>query len=149
MEQGNISNEVSPRLLIVWENLLGLLPSKQHEVKARAYLKIKRHKAAVNTFVLNEELARRIWDITWRLKYSVDVITWIGPDFATALSARIDREDLPIGHVTYEDSQQFARKLAYLQHVAAIYDPDPSHRFTWGSRGRIVSPHRPDLIGVL
>lgn len=149
MEQGDISNEVSPRLLIVWEHLLGILPSKQHEAKARGYLKIKRYKQAANTFVLNEELARRIWDITWRLKFSVDVVTWIGPEFAIALSERIDREDLPIGHVTYEEPHQFARKLAYLQHVAAVYDPDPSHQFAWGSKGRIISPARPDLVGVL
>lgn len=148
MEGGDISNEVSPRLLIVWENLLGLLPTKTHEAKVGAYLRFKRYSRAVDVYVLNKTLADRIWDVTWRLKYSVDLITWLGPDFATALRERIDNEDLPIAHITAENPDQFARKLAYLPHVAAIYDPDPRHRFTFGSRGRIISPTSPDLVGA-
>jgi len=148
MQGGDISNEISPRLLIVWENLLGLLPTKADEAKASTYLRFKRYSRAVDVFTLNAALADRIWDVTWRFKYSVDVITWLGPEFADALRGRLDHEDLPIGHITAEDPQQFARRLAYLQHVAAIYDPDPSHRFTFGARGRIISPARPDLIGA-
>jgi hypothetical protein len=147
MERGDISNEVSPRLVIVWENLLGLLPTKAHEAKVSTYLKFKRYGRAVNVFELNEMLARRIWDVTWRLKFSVDVVTYVNDDFADEVRDRLDREDLPVGHVWHKTPQVLARELAYMPHVAAIYDPNPSHRFTYGSKGRIISPQNPDLIG--
>lgn len=147
MQGGDISNEVSPRLVIVWEHLLGLLPTKTHEAKVSTYLKFKRYSRAAEVFELNEMLASRIWDVTWRLKYSVDVVTWI-PNFADAVRDRIEHEDLPIGHVTSENPNALARKLAYLPHLAAIYDPNPEHQFTFGSRGRIISPANPNLIGA-
>jgi hypothetical protein len=149
VQGGDISNEVSPRLVVVFENLLGLLPTKAHEAKVSTYLKFKRYQRAVNVFELNELLARRIWDVTWRLKFSVDVVTYVGDEFAEAVRERIDREDLPIGHVWHKTPQVLARELAYMPHVAAIYDPNPSHQFTFGSKGRIISPHDPsmNLIG--
>lgn len=140
MEKGDISNEVSPRLLLVFENLLGILPDKKAEAKAAAYLRIRQYKRACNVFQINEPLASRIWDVTWRLKYSVDVITWVNEKFADEVRDRLDREDLPIAHVTYENPSAFARKIAHMPYVAAIYDPDPAHQFTFGGRGRVLSP---------
>lgn len=149
MEGGDISNRVAPRLLIVFENLLGLLPSKADQAKVSSYLKFKRWKRAADVFVLNDMLAARIWDVTWRLDYSVDVLTYIGPEFRAALEERINDEwDLPIGHVLFERPENLARKLAYMAHVAAIYDPNPSHQFTYGSRSRIISAANPDLVGA-
>lgn len=148
MQGGDISNEVSPRLVIVWENLLGLLPTKTHEAKVASYVKFKRWNRAVNVFELNETLAARIWDVTWRLKFSVDVITWGTEQFADAVRERIDREDLPIGHVTAETPHVLSRKLAYMPHIAAIYSADPAHQFTFGSKGRIISPSNPQIVGA-
>lgn len=147
MQGGDISNEIAPRLVVVWENLLGLLPTKAHEAKVSGYMKFKRYKRAVDVYELNDMLARRMWDVTWRLKYSIDVVTYVNDQFADAIRARIDFEDLPVGNVWYENPQALARKLAYMPHVAAIYDPDPSHQFTFGSRTRIISPMNPDLLG--
>lgn len=149
MQGGDISNEVVPRLVIVFENLLGLLPSKVDEAKLASYLRFRRWKRAANLFTLNEMLAARIWDVTWRLNFSVDVITYIGPEFAEALEHRIDREGLPVGHVWHEDPYVLARKLAYMPHVACVYDPDPRHQFTYGSKGRLVSASNPNLIGAM
>lgn len=148
MQGGDISNQVAPRLVIVFENLLGLLPSKTAEAKAASFIKFKRWNRAVNVFEINEALARRIWDVTWRLNFSVDVLTYVSPEFAEAVEKRMEREDLPVGHVWFEEPNVLARKLAYMPHVACVYDPDPRHQFTYGSKGRIISPANPNLIGA-
>lgn len=148
MEGGDISNLVVPRLVIVFENLLGLLPTKADEAKAAAYIRFGRWNRAARVFQINEALAARIWDVTWRLNYSVDVLTYVSPDFATAVAKRIDKEDLPVGNVWFDEPHLLARRLAYMPQVAAIYDPDPAHQFTYGSKGRIVSPVNPNLIGA-
>lgn len=141
MEGGDLSNEVVPRLLFVFENLLGLLPTAKHEAQAVKYFRRKQYTKALSVFEVNEPLAQRIWDMTWRLKFSVDLVTWIPNPFKNYLSDWVDQQDLPIGHVTHQNPTTFARKLSYMPHVAALFDPDPSHQFTWGSKGRIVNPY--------
>lgn len=148
MEGGDISNEQSARLVIVFENLLGTLPNAAAVTRTKRLVSRGRWTEAVESFALNEALAARIWDVVWRLKYSVDVVTWISPEFRDALEARIDREDLPVGHVLHDKPTTLARKLPYMPYVAAIYDPDPQHRFLFGSKTRILSPAHPDLIGA-
>lgn len=148
MQGGDISNQVVPRLVIVFENLLGLLPTKTAEAKAASYLRFKRWNRAVNVYEINEGLARRIWDVTWRLDFSVDVITYVSEEFAEAVEKRLEREDLPIRSVWFTEPHLLARKLAYMPQVACIYDPDPHHVFTFGSKGRIISPADPNLIGA-
>ena len=141
MEGGDISNEVSPRLLFVFENLLGLLPTGEHVGQVLRFYKKKRYAKAIEVFEVNEQLAHRIWDMTWRLKSSIEVVTWIPNSFHLYVKQWIEEQDLPISNVSYENPTLFARKLSYMPHVAAIFDPDPAHQFTWGSKGRILSPY--------
>ena len=147
MQRGDISNEIVPRLVIVFENLLGILPNKRAEAKVSTYLRLKQWKRAVNTYEIHEPLAHRIWDITWRLHYQVEVCTYLGPDFGKALRERLDDEDLPISRVWDTKPHTLARKLAHMPYVAAIYDPDPGHQFTYGSKGRVLTPGTTHLLG--
>lgn len=149
MQGGDIGNTVVPRLVIVWENLLGLHTTKAAEAKFLSYMRFKRYKRAVGTFEINEHLARRIWDVTVRMNFSVDLVTHLGgEDFAEALSERIDRENLPLGHVWFEEPNQLARDLAYRIDIAAVFFADPRHLLTYGSKGRLLSAATPDLIGA-
>lgn len=150
MQGGDISNLVVPRLVIVWDGLLGILPSKTAEAKFDTYMRFKRYKRAINLYRINEPLAARIWDLTWRLNFSVDVVTFTGgDDFAEHVEKRIERENLPIGHVWFEEPHLLARSLAYRPDIAAVFDANPNHVFTYGSKGRIVSPSQPNLVGAL
>lgn len=150
MQNGDIGNTVVPRLVIVWEHLLGLLPDKADEAKFATYLRFHRWRRAVNVFAVNQALAQRIWDVTFRLNFSVDVVTFLGgEDFADAIQERIDRENLPIGHVWFEDPQQLARSLSYRPDIACVFSPDPHHLLTFGSKGRTLNPARPDLHGAM
>lgn len=150
MQGGDISNQVVARIVIVWDNLLGVLPSKPAEAKFSTYMRLKRWKRAVGLYEINELLARQIWDLTWRYDYSVDVVTFLGgDDFAEAVEARLDREGLPIGHVWYEPADSLARSLAYRPTVACVIHANPHHQFTFGSKGRILDPSSPSLVGVI
>jgi hypothetical protein len=149
MQGGDIGNTVVPRLVIVFENLLGLHPTKASEAKFGSYMRFKRYKRAVDTFEINEQLARRIWDITVRMNFSVDLVTHLGGTaFAEALQERIDGENLPLGHIWYEDSTQLARNLAYRIDIAAVFFADPRYTLTYGSKGRLISASHPDIIGA-
>jgi hypothetical protein len=150
MQGGDISNQVVARIVIVWDNLLGIIPSKPAEAKFSTYLRFKRWKKAVGLYEINEHLARGIWDLTWRHDFAVDVVTFIGGDpFAEAIEQRLEREGLPIGHVWYETPDSLARSLAYRPSVACVIHADTHHQLTFGSKGRLISPESPNLMRAI
>lgn len=151
MQNGDISNEVSPRLVVVFEGLLGVLPERREsafEFAARTFgRRASQAKRSVNSYEINEPLARVIWDTIWRYRYSVDVVTYLGEDFAGALEERLDRENLPIGRVWADEPHKLARRIAHMPDVAAIYDNE--HHLMYGSKGRTLPAAPTTLIGAL
>jgi len=151
MKDGDISNAVSPRLLVVWEGLIALPPNAADTSRITSWVKARRSgktRATIDSFTLNDTMAKHIWDVTVRRGYSVDTVTFLGAEFLPHIEAWIDRYDLPIGHVTNESPDNLARRLAYMPHVAAVYDPEPSRRYTYGGKGRLMNPESPDFFGV-
>lgn len=147
MEKGDISNEVSPRLVVVFEGLIASLPEG---AKARAQydslVKKEKWSEALALFEINELMAKHVLDLVWRQRFTVDVVTFIGPEMAELIEKRMDDEGIPIGRVFHTSSVLLGRSVAYRPDIAVIYDPDPSHRFTYGSKGRIMSPSAPNFF---
>jgi hypothetical protein len=134
-------------MVVVFEGLLGLLPDVKARTTEQAYRRAHRWQRAVNAYEINELMAKHIWDVVWRFHYSVDICTYLGDDMADAITERLDRENLPVGNVFATQPNLLARRIALMPNIAAIYDPDPAHRFTYGSKGRFLSPTNPNLMG--
>jgi hypothetical protein len=151
MERGDISNEVVPRLVIAYEGMLGILPEKSErvtELVARRFGRRQRAvKRTVEAYEINDPLARLIWDTTWRFRYSVDVVTYLGEDAVEPLEERLDREGLPIGRVWSDEPQRLSRRLPYMPDVAAVFDNE--HHLIYGSKGRMLPAVPTTLIGAL
>jgi len=148
---GDISSQVEPRLLVVFEGLLGIHADARARAKYSAAMKLHRYGAAIRTFELNEQLQRVIWDVTYgRFNYAVDVVTFLGAKLVDPLRDLIDEQGLPIGHVTYTDRLLLARSLNYRLDVAGVFYPAATHPdFTFGSKGYAVDPSNPILMGAL
>lgn len=148
MQKGDISNVMSPRLLVVFENLVGLLPEPQDRARYATYLRLHQWKRAVNCYQPNETLAKVLWDLTYgRFSYTLDCVTWLDDRLVEHVESWLDREGLPFSKFHHYDPTKLARRIATMPDVAAIYDPDPAHRFLWGSKGRIVSPENTTQMG--
>lgn len=152
MEGGDIDNSIVPRLVIAFEGTLGIPRERRPEnrlvVGLRQFGKRKAQTAQVLAdFDINEPLARVIWDTTWRYGYTIDVVTYLGEDFARALEARLDEENLPISSVWADEPHKLARAIAYRPDIAAIFDND--HHLFYGSKGRTLPPGATSLIGAL
>lgn len=147
MLKGDIDNRVSPRLVVVFEGLLGLLPTPRARGAESLARKAHQWTRAVRQYEINELAAKKIWDVTWRKGHTIDVITWLGDDFAEALQSRLDDENLPVSRVYSTEPHHLARSITYQLDIAAIYDPDPSHAFTFGGKGRHLSPDQAHLLG--
>lgn len=147
MEKGDLSNEVVPRLLVVFEGLLGYLPDTTTRAKFAVECKFHRWKQALNCFVVNERMARLIVDAAWRYKYAVDVVTFLGEEFDELLPPLLDdRWQLPIGNCWAEDPTVLARRLAYAPTIAGVFHAMPDLQHTFGSKGVLVDPNHPHLI---
>lgn len=152
MQGGDISNEVVPRLVLAFEGTLGIPREKKPENRfVGGFRQFGRRKAlaehAVADFDINEPLARVVWDTVWRYGYAIDVVTYLGEDFARALEARLDEENLPISSVWADEPHKLARSIAYRPDIACIYD-NTNHLF-YGSKGRFLPEHPTTLIGAL
>jgi hypothetical protein len=151
MERGDISNEVTPRLVVVFEGMLGTLPERREsafEFAARTFgRRAQQQKRAVSAYEINEPLAHVIWDTVWRHRYSIDVVTYLGEEFAEALTERLDVEGLPIGRVWADEPHKLARRIAHMPDVAAIYDNE--NHLMYGSKGRTLPAAPTTLIGGL
>lgn len=149
MEKGDISNVISPRMLVVFEHLVGLLPTPADRAKYSTMVRLHQWKRAVNTFEPNELLSKHLWDMTYgRYSYTLDCVTWLPEEMEEYVHEWLDREGLPFSQYHRYDPTKLARRIATMPDVAFIYDPDPKHRFLFGSKGRIVSPDAPNLMGV-
>jgi hypothetical protein len=132
---GDISNEVSPRLLFVFEGTVGRLPSKAAEAKEKVQCKLKRWDKAVECWEIPERAYALLWDVTWRYNYRFDIVTYRPKGFAKALGQRLDDEGLPVGRVWNSSPVLLAKKLAFMPDVRFVYDADPTRHLTYGGRG--------------
>lgn len=143
MKGNDLANFPVPKDILVFEGLLGYLPdAKIARVEAKFRAKGKWDQA-VACYQINELLARKVWDLTWRQTGSfidLELITYLGYEFAQALERRMDRESMPFSSVWYEDPNVLARSLALRPDIRTVYDPDPDHRFRFGGKGRHLEP---------
>jgi hypothetical protein len=142
MDKGDLSNEVIPRILLVFEGVVGWLPPENKKTYDKLVRKGQWY-YAVYEWELNDLMLRKIWDVMFRQSRELDIITYIGGQpFADALAARLDEEDVPVRRVWYTTPAILSRKIALMPDVAAVFDPDPAHQFTYGGKGRVItSPH--------
>lgn len=135
MQGGDISNEVAPRLLFVFEGTLATVPSKTAEAKEKLQCRLKRWAAAAELWEISEQASILLWDVAWRYNFRFDIVTYKPAGFARALKDRLDEEGLPAAKVWHSSPQLLAKKLAFMPDVAYVYDSDPTRLFTYGGRG--------------
>lgn len=145
MQRGDLSNELVPRLVLVFENLVGIVPKGPSRVSYEGFLRTKRWKRAIPYLLVNDLLAKQMWHVTWHLHYQLEVVTFLHEDAVQPISDWIDVQDLPVHRVWYSDPNKLARKIATMPDLAVIFDPDPRHALTFGRKGRIINPASPDI----
>lgn len=135
MQGGDLSNEVAPRLLFVFENTVATLPTKAAAAREKAALRLRRWDTAVAQWEISERAYALLWDVTWRYNYRFDIVTYKPACFAKALRQRLDDEGLPVGNVWASSPTLLSKKLAFMPDVRYVYDADGSRLFTYGGRG--------------
>jgi hypothetical protein len=149
--KGNdLGNSVVPRDALVWEGLLGLINDPRVAKQEKKFREKEQWDNAVACYEVNELLARKIWDLTWRWSMEIELLTYLGVEFAQSLEKRMEREDMPFRRVWFDKPNLLARRIATMPNLRTIYDPDPNHQFLYGHRGRIIAPENAHyLLGAM
>jgi hypothetical protein len=147
--KGELSNEVPARILVVFENLIGILPDTKTKALEKLARKRKKWDLAASYYQLNVPTSRGIRDLYRRHHYRVDVITFTDPLFVPAIRDRMDSRNLLFGDVYYYDMEELLSDLTYDPWIVAVLDPDPAHLLTYGSRGRLTTPQDLNLMQLI
>lgn len=136
MQYGDLSAQIVPRLVLVFEGSLGFLEAS----KVGQFNKLGSAglwDAAARCWDLNDMMMRKIWDVVWRQSFQLEVVTYAGPpSLAESLQERFEEENLPISRTLASTAERMARRLSYAPDIAYVYDTDPRHVMMYGGKGR-------------
>lgn len=149
MLKGELSNERLPRVLVVFEGLVGILPDVKSTALEALARKRKKWDVAVGYYQLNIPTSGGMRDLYWRHNYRVDVITFIDPALVSPIRDRLDSRNLLFGDVHYYTMPELLSDLTYDRSILGVLDPDPGHALSYGSRGRYCSPDQLNLMQIL
>lgn len=149
MMKGELSTSVLPRIYIVFEGLVGIIPDTKSRALEALHRKRKDWRKAANQYVLNEPTKQGLRDAYFRYNFRVDVLTFYGSDFADAVRDRLDQKSLLFGDVVAYDQGELLHELTYDRSIMAVLDPAPERMLTWGSKGRHCTPDQLNLMGLI
>jgi hypothetical protein len=128
-----------PRVCVVFEGAVAFLDSKDERLFTKL-LEKEHYGAALQLFKLNELAVKVIWDRAWKYDLRIDIITYFGGDeFAEAIRASLEAEELPFNNVWYTRPDILARKATWTQDLQRIYDPFEAHVGLFGQKGRYLT----------
>ena len=149
MRRGELSSETLPRVYVVFEGLVGLLPDTKSRTLEAVARKRKKWQQAADYYQLNINASQGMRDLYWRHRFRVDVITFIDPAMVSAIRDRLDSRSLLFGDVHYFDTDMLLSEIKYDPAILGILDPDPARILTWGSKGRYCTPAQFNLMSIL
>lgn len=139
MRKGELSTEVLPRLYIVFEGLVGILPDTKSKALETLHRKRKQYDKAVAQYTLSEPTKQGLRDLYWRYNFRVDVLTFYGQEFADAVRDRLDSRNLLFGDVVTYDESELLYELTYDRSIMLVLDPAEERVLRWGRKGRFVT----------
>lgn len=144
MEGGDISNHILPKSLVVWENLIGIPPNTPLRMRSQLFGRVGKWEIAVNSYRPNSLAVAELIRVTYGGGRNVDLVTFLPKEAEHYVQVWLETWNIP-GRVEATTPTELARNIVYWPNVVRIYDPDESHGFTYGGRGRHVNPYAPDF----
>jgi hypothetical protein len=141
VQGGDISNQVLPRIGIVWEGLLALRPKSFTAFTAS---RRNRWKKIVDGHEPNRLALSSLTRLHHRGTYGVDAITFMPEGAAPHIEDWLSEHQVLVNLIV-TTPDDLAKDLVYWPHVLKVYDPDPNHSLRYGGKGRHANPTSPDF----
>lgn len=136
MQRGDISNDIPPRVIVLFNGLLGEIPDKQQPL-ARIHRAVHRYKKVAWLYEIDPQVRNRLHDLTWRVGMRCDVALIDHEQVALEMEHRFARMNLAISYVyPVIDVQDLVKRLAYMPEVLYVVHGLPEAQLTFGLKGR-------------
>jgi hypothetical protein len=135
---GDLSNRTAPRVLIVFEGLIGNLPAAKVPDYEK-YVAEERWDEVIYQFDFNSSVLNRILYLTWNADYNFHVVTWFPPAAATAIEAKLEELSIPVRSVFSTTPEKLAKILVNNPDIVTVYDVVHQHVLTFGSKAQLVT----------
>lgn len=136
MQGGDISNEVAPRIIFIFEDTIGAIAAPDQRRHDR-YVRRGRYRRAARMWELSKHAVRVLHDLERRSPYNVDIATYLDPDEAEHIEDRLESIALPFGHFLVTNTEEMARVIVNQPQVAAVFDGNRARQFAYGGKGRV------------
>ena len=161
MFANDLDNTPVDRVIVIWDDLLGVRPKAEAEISApdpsdvpafellrKALIKLRSINASHARWRINPLAEAACNHLNWAADVGVEIVT-----FDTEGQDEIERL-LADSQVPYQDfyattSEDLARNTAWRIDVQRIYTPNPEHRFRYGARTRVVSADACEIDSLL
>ena len=136
MLNGDLSNKISPRILLIFEGAVGICLDKGKHDKL---MKQGRWAGAVAQWTWNEPVIRRILWLFHKKDITFELVTFIGEFFAEELEQAAGEDDIPFHRVWWTTPERLGRSIAYMPDLSCVYDPEPTRWLMYGSKGKFLT----------
>ncbi len=137
MKNGDLSNTPTPRLVAVFEGLTATLSPDAMPLYDK-YVRKNQWWNAVELYLLNELVLRKILDLVWRHNFNINLVTWMPEDAAVAITETMDDQNIPVRGCFSSSPEILARQLPYNPDIIKVYHAQTELALTFGSRGEYV-----------
>lgn len=136
MRNGDLSNSVPMRFLVVFEGLVAVM-DERNKPRARTLLRARQFKRAVRLFEPNPTAIGWLWNVVWKWDMKVAAVTFLPERTEGHIGDWLDYHNVPITGVRSTTPDRLASEIAYMPDVYQVLDPDPARGLTYGGRGRV------------
>jgi hypothetical protein len=133
VERGDISNTSSQRMVVIFEGLVGNLPSRRRR-EASVWRRMKQWKRYVGCWEWDHHNTTRVRDLTFHRSQNITLVSFMGEDCEDALQLAADRHHLGVRVECYDSAGEFARSLAYQPEVSHVVHTPAHWTYTFGSK---------------
>jgi hypothetical protein len=127
---------VAPRLLLIFENGLAFCRDRAKFDKA---MRRSRLEEAAGYWDRSDMACRRLLWLYFERDVNIEIVTFLGEDFAAELKYWMDDMGLPVHRVWGTTPEKLGRNIAYMPDLACVYDPEPERWLMYGSKGRYLT----------
>lgn len=137
MEKGDIDNGFPPRIIIIFNDLIGGIPSSRAR-RVDLLRATRRWSAVAEAYDINLSIRAKLHDLTWRHSLRVDCVLVDHPKVAEAMEKRFNRMNLSVANIyAVDEVKEVADRMAYMPEVIAVIFGNPEWLYAFGSKGRL------------
>ena len=145
MKGGDLSNEVAPSSIIIWEGLLALPTLGSDRARKLAH-RLHRYKTVISHYEANEWALKQVHDAAYRYGVRFDVVSYLPVEYEDIITEWCDRYSLAYKSVFCSTPGEVS-KMTTAPFLESVIDADLKRYLFYGGKGRCVDPETFSWMG--